>query len=171
MSRNVDIMLDQDAAVAQWVYDRIGGVPDRVGTFVAHGYVDRDTGKLVAGMCYENFMGEGMSSEISIAADEQCGWFDDQTRFEASYMAFEVQKVNILRCKIAETNTACISICERYGFHLKHRIEKAHPEGDLLIYEMTKEDAQQHLDKFQPEWFGLEEGQHYSDIEKQEEAA
>lgn len=170
MSRKVQIMLDQDEAVAQWVYDKIGGVPDRVGTFVAHGYVN-DEGRLVAGLVYENFLGVGMSSEISVAAEEKCGWYDDQTRFEAAYMAFEVQKVAILRCKVAETNTVCIPFCEGYGMKLKHRIEKAHTDGDLLIYEMTKEDAQVHLDKFQPEWFGLEEGQHYSDIEKQEEAA
>ena len=170
MARNVEIMLDQDFAVCQWVYDKIGGVPDRPGTYVAHGYVDKN-GFLVAGMVYENFMGEGMSSEITIAAEDKCGWFDDQTRFEASYMAFEVQKVDILRCKIAESNKACISICERYGFHLKHRIEKAHPDGDLLIYEMTKEDAQVHLDKFRPEWFGLKEGQHYTDAQLEEEVA
>jgi hypothetical protein len=170
MSRPVNIVLDHDEEVAEWVFSKIGGQADRPGTYVAHGYVDKETGRLVAGMVYENFQGVGMSSEISIAAEEKCGWFDDQTRFEAAYMAFEVQKVKILRCKIAETNTACISICERYGFHLKHRIEKAHPTGDLLIYEMTREDAQQHLDKFKPEWFGLKEGQHYSEVEQEEVA-
>lgn len=155
MARNVDILRNNDMAVAKWIYEQIGGKADSPGTYVAHGYIDRDTGFMVAGMSYENYMGEGMSSEISIAALPDCNWFDDQTRWEAANFAFNTQKVKILRCKILDTNTDCISICERYGFILKHTIEKAHQDGDMLIYEMTIKEAQPHLDKFKPEWLGL----------------
>jgi hypothetical protein len=147
-------MTDQDEAVCKWVYEQIGGVPDRPGSYVAHGYLNPE-GFLVAGLVYENFMGAGMSSEISVTAIEKCGWYDDQTRWEAANFAFNVQKVDILRCKVAETNTICIPFCEGFGMKLKHRIEKAHTDGDLLIYEMRIEDAQQHLDKYDPEWYGL----------------
>ena len=162
MVRKVTIIVDHDEAVCKWVYEQIGGVPDRPGSYVAHGYINKD-GFLVAGLVYENFMGEGMSSEISVAAIEKCGWYDDQTRWEAANFAFNVQKVAILRCKVAETNKVCIPFCEGFGMKLKHRIEKAHTDGDLLIYEMTIEDAQPHLDKYQQEWYG--------DINKEEELA
>lgn len=116
--------------VGFWVARRINGTYNPESS-QAIGLV-RD--QLVAGVIYENWNHRSITCHIAI-----------EGRLSKRYIAaifdypFNVAMVEKIICPVASSNEASKKLVENMGFRKEAKITDAHPEGDILIYTMTRQ--------------------------------
>jgi RimJ/RimL family protein N-acetyltransferase len=57
------------------------------------------------------------------------------------YYPFVQVGVDMLIAIMAESNKKIIRLVEKLGYKIEHRLMNAHPDGDLLIYTLTKDNC------------------------------
>lgn len=131
------ITADNPEVVGPWVAQRTGGVwfPGRGSTI---GLTD-DAGNLVAGVLCEDFNGANMLFHVAANPGVMRG-SEDFIRLCFIY-AFEQLKCKRVTGVVASVNKKSIQLAEWLGFKEEARLAGAHPEGDLIVFAMHKEEC------------------------------
>lgn len=131
------ILTGHDNVVGPWVASRVGTVwsPERsttIGLFSVH------TG-LLAGVIYEGFNGANIGAHIASVPGKD--WpTQGFLRFIFHY-PFEQLGVKRITGLVASSNKQAVEFNLRLGFELEATLKDAHPEGDLLMFVMRKENC------------------------------
>lgn len=148
--RKVQLVLGQDDAVGYWVHKQFGA-DWRPDPGVSFGYVDQ-TGQLVAGFTFTEYTKN--SIWLNVSAVPGCGWWNEQTSWEVYKYVFITCGCKDLRSKIISNNKKSVKICEQFGLTLESTLERYSVDGDLLIYRLKKEDADEKYKNW-PELYGV----------------
>lgn len=117
--------------VTLWVAERAGGHYDHAGTFALG--LERN-GVLQAGVIYENWNRASVTCHIAI-----------EGRITRAYLqaifgyAFEKLEVCKIIAPVAEVNAKCQQLVEHMGFQPECRLQECHPEGDIVLYTMRRD--------------------------------
>ena len=124
------ICLDADL-VGPWVCARAGGqwTP---GAGTAIGWLK--DGRIVAGVLYCEWNGAQVVSHI--AGDGN--WLKRPLLWVMFDYPFNQLKVKRISAPVADSNERCKRFLEHLGFEREATLRDAHPDGDLIIYRMTK---------------------------------
>jgi len=95
-------------------------------------------GKLVAGVVYDNYNGTNIFAHIAAKGKY---WLNKDFLWYMCYYPFIVADVDRVTGMIPSNNKQAIKFVEHLGGEYETTLEKAHPEGDLLIYRMFKKDC------------------------------
>lgn len=93
-------------------------------------------GEIIAGVIFENFNGRSLVAHMAATG-----------RLTPAYLgaifdyAFNVCGVEKAICPVAETNTRSVGLVVNMGFAEEARIKDASPQGDVLIYTLTKQNC------------------------------
>lgn len=117
--------------VTHWVAAAVGGHFDHAGSF-AIGLERR--GELQAGVIYENWNRASVMCHIRI---------DGRLTRDYLHKIFEYPFVKLEVCKIiapvASHNMKCRGLVENMGFREEGRLQDCHPEGDMLLYTLRRD--------------------------------
>ncbi|MBN9410832.1 MAG: GNAT family N-acetyltransferase [Burkholderiales bacterium] len=94
-------------------------------------------GELAAAVLYDSF--NGRSVQMHVASDGSKSWMNKAFLLMAFDLPFNQWRVNKIIGLVDSTNHEAIRFDENIGFHLEHVVTDAGPEGDLLIYSMTRQ--------------------------------
>ena len=130
------IIVGQDAVVGPWVCARIGGTwINGRGTTIGL----QRSGELVAGILYEDC--NGVNVNMHVASDGSRRWMTRELLHFAFWYPFEQLGVKRVTGTVPASNDDARRLDEHLGFVLEARLEKAHPDGDLLIYRMFRHEC------------------------------
>jgi RimJ/RimL family protein N-acetyltransferase len=131
-------LLDQhDALVAPWVAGRVNTTWSP-GRSHALGLFCQDQG-IIAGVLYEGYNGANIGAHI--AAVEGSGWASRMFLRSIFHYPFVQLHCKRITGVVASSNAKARHFNERVGMKLEHVLKDAHPEGDLLLYVMRREDC------------------------------
>lgn len=129
------VVCDDPARVARFVSEQMG-IEDW-GTYRAIGL--ESDGEIVAGVVYDNYTGATIFMHIATLPGHK--WTRNFLWF-MFYYPFVQLGVKALRGMIPESNAESLSFARGLkGAHLEARLKDAHPDGDMLIYCLPKEDC------------------------------
>jgi RimJ/RimL family protein N-acetyltransferase len=119
--------------VGEWVLARAGGkfLPE-----IAQAIGLEKDGELIAGAVFESWNGAVVYAHLAIA--NKYGLNREFLKFGFSY-AFNQIKAKKIVGLVASTNLDAIKLDENFGYVLEATIKDGVPDGDMLIYTMTKE--------------------------------
>lgn len=132
------LILDRaDHLFGPWMMFRLKGE-----WFPGRGHIiglwDDQTCSPLAACLYEGF--NGASILLHIAAEGK-RWMNREYLWFVFYYPFVQLGVNKIIAPIESTNTSCSKFVEHIGFSLEATLVGAAPNGDLLIYTMSKDEC------------------------------
>ena len=128
------IIADQPELVGNWVLEQQGakwnpGRGQAIGLF--------EDERIIAGVVFDSWNGASMC--IHVAAVPGARWRTRQYLNVVFYYAFEQMGCKKLLGLVGSGNKVAQRFDEHLGFVLEATLEAAHPDGNLLVYSMTKE--------------------------------
>lgn len=127
----------QDAVIGPWIC-KIAGGEWCPGRGVTIGLMD-DTGDLIAGVLYEDYNQANITMHIAAVPGRR--WLCREFLWFCFYYPFEQLGCKRVTGLVAASNLEARRFDEHLGFQLEATLEDAHPDGDLLVYKMRKEDC------------------------------
>ena len=122
-----------DELVGHWVAEKLGS-----GYFAARsnaiGLVKDD--RLIAGVIYENWNGRSIMCHIAVEGRLTRRYFG--AIFDYAFNVCNVEKVIV---PVESHNLRSVKLIENMGFTEEGRIKDCQPEGDTILYTMTKGDC------------------------------
>lgn len=131
------IIVGADSWVGPWVCERAGGVWTP-GRGVAIGLAT-DTGELRAGVLFEDYNGANLL--MHVAAVPGRTWLHREFLWYCFYYPFMENGCKRVTGIVPSTNLEARRFDEHLGFTLEATLKDAHPDGDLCVYVMRKEDC------------------------------
>ena len=131
------ILLDK-SIVGPWTTQRLGcgWFPDAVAA-IGLAEVTPEGPVLVAGVLFSDY--NQASIQMHVAAEPGARWMTKAYLGFCFHYAFTQAKVNKVLGYVGSGNVAAQRFDEHIGFRKEAVIQGAHPDGDLIIYSMTKE--------------------------------
>lgn len=127
------ILLGRDDRVGAWVMERTdGGWVTGQGTAIG---LEED-GKLIAGVVYDSY--NGASCCMHVAAVSGKRWMTREYLWACFAYPFVQLKVKKVLGPVGSANMPARAFDEHLGFVLEAALKDAHPDGELLIYSMTR---------------------------------
>lgn len=131
------LLLQHHNVVGPWVAKRCGGSwQEGRGTTI--GLVHRDHG-LIAGCLFEDF--NGVNINLHIAATPGTPWLTRQFLWACFSYPFEELGAKRITGIVPASNHQARRFDEHLGFVLEATLQDAHPDGDMLLYVMWKQDC------------------------------
>lgn len=93
-------------------------------------------GRLLAGVAYDSY--NGASCCMHVAAVEGSRWMTREFLWVCFAYPFNQLKVKKLIGPVGSANLPARAFDEHVGFVLEAALKDAHPDGELLIYTMTR---------------------------------
>lgn len=121
--------------VGPWVCARAGGTWV-AGRGTAIGKLD-DTGKLAAGVLYEDWNGANIMCHIA----GEGNWATRDYLGVIFDYPFNQLKARRITVPVASTNLKSISLVTKMGFALESTLAQATPDGDLHLFRMWKDEC------------------------------
>lgn len=130
-----DGMIYNADLIGPWVVKRAGGdyVP---GTATAIGRIRER--KIIGGILYEDYNGANVLCHI---ASEGYHWLNRTFLFQIFDYPFRQLGVKRMTAPVASVNRKARRFVERLGFEAEAVLKDAHPEGDIIIYCMRRENC------------------------------
>ena len=94
------------------------------------------SGEITAGVCYENWNGRSIMCHIVIDQPITRSYL-----FAIFHYPFEYLGVDKIIVPVVETNTESIRFVEKLGFSGEATLRGVHPDGDMILYTMKREDC------------------------------
>ncbi len=116
-------------SVGEWVAVRIGGTYIPGSTAIG---LEKD-GEIIAGVTYESWNGKSIMAHMAVSGRLTPAFV--AAIFDYAYKVCGVEKVIL---PVGSTNEKSIRLVENMGFSEEARIRDACPEGDILIYTLSK---------------------------------
>lgn len=131
-----EILLGRDDLVGRWVMWKCDNAPDQWRPGQGAGIGLTEDGDLIAGVLYEQYNGASVMTHIG--AVDNATWLCRKYLWTIFDYPFNQLKVRKILAPVGPTNKRSQRFVEHLGFTLESVIPEAHPDGDLLIYTMTK---------------------------------
>jgi hypothetical protein len=128
----------------QGVLDTPHGFEAGRGIGMAEMLPDMETGRILAGIWFENYNGANMM--MHVAALPNSRWMTRELLWYAFYYPFVECGCKRVTGLVEESNVVAREFDERLGFHLEATLKDAAPQGDLLVYVMFRDECR---------WLGL----------------
>jgi hypothetical protein len=141
------LLIGNDRVISQFMQQILEtpyGFESGRGIGIADMMPDMETGRILAGIWFENWNGANMM--MHVASLPHSRWMTKELLWYTFYYPFIECGCKRVTGLVAETNTAAREFDERLGFHLEARLKDAAPEGDLLVYAMFRDECR---------WLGL----------------
>jgi hypothetical protein len=90
----------------------------------------------IAGVLFESFNGASVIAHIAATGKN---WLNREFLWHVSYYPFMQLGVRKVLAPVESTNHRSIKWTEHFGFTLEATLKDAAPNGDLLIYSLTKD--------------------------------
>ncbi len=127
-------------------YKIIYNNPQRIGDFVSHvlkteGWSPfqaiglEKNGTLIAGVVYDNYNGTNIFAHIASTGSH---WLTKEFLWYMHYYPFIELNVKSVCGMVSSKNKKVIKFIEHLGAELASTIKDAHPDGELLIYKMNR---------------------------------
>jgi hypothetical protein len=128
------IVLNQNERIGPWVTQRAGGqwTPGRG---QAIGW--ESSGELKAGVLVEDWNGASCSMHVA----GEGNWADPEYLEFIFRYVFNQLKCNCVFGVVSAKNEKALKLVRHLGFEEVIRLEEAHPDGDLVLLRMWKEDC------------------------------
>jgi RimJ/RimL family protein N-acetyltransferase len=124
------IVLHQDRIIGEWVCARTGGYYTE-GTAIGL----LSNGRLIAGVLYDHYNGASIAMHVA----GEGNWLTRDFLRICFHYPFEQLKVRKVIGMVSSANKQAQRFDEHLGFTLEATIKDAAPDGDLLLYSMTRE--------------------------------
>lgn len=122
--------------IVPWVKERTGGGDYYPGSCAAIGRIK--DGKIAGGIYYEHY--NGVNIWCHIASDDP-RWLNREFLRMIFDYPFRRCGVKRMTAPVIWNNDKCRKFVERLGFEIESVMVNAHPEGDVIIYRLLKEDC------------------------------
>lgn len=131
------ILLDAEL-VGPWTCERLGcgWVPEAVAA-IGLAEIEPSGPRLIAGVLFSDF--NRASIQMHVAAESGSRWMTKAYLGFCFQYAFNQAKVNKILGYVGQRNEAARRFDEHIGFTLEAVLKDSHPDGDLLIYSMTRD--------------------------------
>jgi RimJ/RimL family protein N-acetyltransferase len=129
------IICDQSERVGRFVSELMGN--DGWSSYQAIGL--EEDGELIAGVLFDNYNGASICMHVAAVPGKR--WMTREYLWYCFYYPFMELKVKRITGLVPESNLVARRFDEHLGFRLETRLKDAHPDGDILIYCMTKADC------------------------------
>ena len=116
-------------AVARWVCKKLFAAYQEG----AEGIGLEKDGRLVAGVCYDNWNGRSIMAHIVVD-----GRLTPSYLYAIFHYPFEHLGVEKVICPIAQSNEESIKLCTKMGFTAEATLRDAHPDGDIYLYSLRR---------------------------------
>jgi RimJ/RimL family protein N-acetyltransferase len=123
-----------DTEIAKWLCSRIEVAPTR--NLRCIGHVNAD-GKTIGVVGYDNWT--GTSAQVHLAGEGI--WLTREFLYHAFNFVFGQEKLNLIIAVISSGNKQSLRFTKHMGFTELTRIVGAHPEGDLVVLELRRENC------------------------------
>lgn len=121
--------------VVEWVASRTG----EFGSYGAAVGIGLEDKQLIAGVVFNDYNGANIC--MHVASDHSKRWMTKEYLWFVFYYAFEQAKVKRITGLVPESNEAAIKFDLHIGFSEETRLKDAHPDGDLIVLVMRKENC------------------------------
>ena len=131
------IVFDADR-IGPWVCERAGGTWVK-GRGTAIGLEDGSSGELLAGVLYDDWNGANVNMHVAAVPGRK--WLNREflrVCFDYPFNQLHVKRVTGL---VASVNLDAMRFDLHLGFKLEATLKDAHPEGDMNILVMRREDC------------------------------
>ena len=125
-------MIRTGESVARWVCKKLHSSYSEGSEGIG---LEKD-GKLVAGVCYDNWTGRSIMAHIVVDGKMTPGYL-----YAIFHYPFQHAGAEKVYCPIAESNTESIRLCSKMGFEREATLSDAHPDGDIYLYSMKRENC------------------------------
>jgi len=125
-------MIRTGEQVARWVCKKLHACYEEG----AEGIGLERAGELVAGVCYENWNGRSIMCHIVIDGRMTPEYL--AAIFHYPFIYLGVDKIIV---PIVQSNRDSIKFVMKLGFTFTTSLKEAHPDGDINIYELKREDC------------------------------
>jgi len=98
-----------------------------------------EDGEMLAGVVYDYFNGRNIC--MHVAAVEGKRWMTREFLWYAFYYPFVELGCDRVTGLVPESNLDARRFDQHLGFILETKLQDAHPDGDLLVYKMMKQDC------------------------------
>jgi L-amino acid N-acyltransferase YncA len=102
-------------------------------------------GEIIAGIAYENWNGASMTCHMKVT-----GRLTREFLWANAAYSFLKCGVRKLIAPIADDNGRMMALAIKMGFQEEARIRDAHPNGDILLFTLTKENCRFLDEKWRP---------------------
>lgn len=128
------ILLGQDDLVGSFVAEANGGTwtPNR-GTTIGLA----EDGKVIAGVLYENYNRASVTTHIAAISDRR--WMTREFLWVIFAYPFQQLGVRKLIAPVGPLNVRSRRFVSNLGFVLETALKDAHPDGDLLLFTMSRD--------------------------------
>jgi hypothetical protein len=118
--------------IGDWVASRINGMFDKYSSNSLGLLID---GNIKAGVIYEDF------NKASVVCHIACEFLSGE--FLAAIFDYPFNSLNVKKiiCPVASDNQKSIKLVEKMGFSVEGVLTDCHPNGDILLYTMKKQDC------------------------------
>ena len=123
-------------SVVEWASARIGGFGDDK---LAVGFGIEDDGKLVAAVVFNDYNKAAIC--MHVVSDGSKRWMTKTLLWMVFDYAFNQLKVQRITGLVGEKNWDARKFDEHIGFTQETTLERAHPDGRLMVYRMFREDC------------------------------
>lgn len=132
------VITGQNARLGPWFYQYQESGSWVEGTGHLIGLEDRN-GEIVAAVLYTDYNSANINMHISAIPGKR--WLIREYLWYCFYYPFVELNCKRITGVVGSTNLAARKFDENLGFTLEATLKDAHPDGDLLLYVMRKEDC------------------------------
>lgn len=118
--------------VARWVIKRLKGSYQEGAEGIG---LARD-GRLVAGVCYENWNGRSIMCHIVVD-----GRMTPEYLYAIFHYPFEYLGLDKIYCPIVQTNSESIRLVKKMNFVCEATLTDAHPDGDICLFSLERQNC------------------------------
>ncbi len=133
------LVYGEEERVGTWIADRTSGEWREGGKCIGL----EKNGELIAGMMVDWY--NGASCYMHIAAEGR-QWLNRDFLWHCFHYVFRKLNCNVAIGLVPSTNAAALRFDRHLGFVELSRVPKGHPEGDLVVLTISKEQAAKWLD-------------------------
>lgn len=128
------IICNQNERVSHWVSERMG-ISDwssckSIGL--------EENGELVAGVVFDYYNKASICMHVAAVGSR---WMNREYLWYSFHYPFNELKVKRITGLVPESNQAALNFDLNLGFKLETRLKDAHPDGDILVMKMMREDC------------------------------
>lgn len=95
--------------------------------------------EILAGVYYEDYNGANVICTMAAVPGKR--WMTREYLWYCFHYPFNELQVKRMTLLVVETNVEARKLDEHLGFKLEAALKSAHPDGDLLVYAMFREDC------------------------------
>lgn len=144
------VVITDQVVLAAWLNPRITCTFDSGATYI--GQLDTETGEILFAVRFDSYNGASIIGHFAAVPGKR--WLTKELLWFTFYYPFVQLGVQRLTGLVLESNHEARRFDEHLGFTFEAALERAHPDGNLLVYRMFREDCR---------WLNLKRGSSWAE--------